>query len=175
MIRFSTFFKISNENLNIIKSILSEITEIVEIVDNTIFFNDFDDSIEMLKNISSELFLDVLVSDSGINDEESLNWLTALYKKANLKGFVSERDLLIKTLDNSLYTKKRVFKKYINDFEMNNCLKVFLECDLNTSKASKELFMHRNTLINKLEKFYLETNYDPKSFKDAFILYNLIK
>lgn len=175
MIRFSTFFKISNENLNIIKGVLDETTEIVKIIDNTIFFNDFEDSIEMLKNISSELFLDVLVSDNGITDDEALNWLMMLYKKANLKGFVSERDLLIKTLDNSEYTKKRVLKKYINDFEMKNCLKVFLECDLNTTKASKELFMHRNTLINKLDKFCLETNYDPKSFKDAFILYNLIK
>lgn len=175
MIRFSTFFKISSENLNIIKDILNETTEIIKIVDETIYFKDFEDSLEVLKNISSELFLDVLVADGNSLENDSHKWLLELYKKANIKGFVTERDLLIKTLDQSQYTKQRVLKKYINDFEMLNVLKVFLECNLNTSKASKELFMHRNTLINKLDKFHLETGYDPHDFKDAFILYNLIK
>ena len=46
---------------------------------------------------------------------------------------------------------------------------------MNTLKSSKELFMHRNTLINQIEKFKEVTNFDPKEFQDAYVLYSLIK
>lgn len=44
---------------------------------------------------------------------------------------------------------------------------VFLECNLNISDASRKLFIHRNTLIYRLEKIQKLTNYDLKIFKDA--------
>ncbi|NMA30857.1 MAG: PucR family transcriptional regulator, partial [Candidatus Methanofastidiosa archaeon] len=54
-------------------------------------------------------------------------------------------------------------------------LKVFFECNQNTSEASKRLYMHRNTLIQKLDKFYEETGFNPRRFKDAMIIYKAIE
>jgi sugar diacid utilization regulator len=39
--------------------------------------------------------------------------------------------------------------------------------------ASKELFIHRNTLMMRLEKFNDATGFDMKSFKDGFLMYHL--
>ena len=54
-------------------------------------------------------------------------------------------------------------------------IKSFLENDMNTSKTANAIYMHRNTLINKLDRFVLQTGYDIKKFTDAFIIYHLIK
>ncbi|MCR5705316.1 MAG: helix-turn-helix domain-containing protein [Acholeplasmatales bacterium] len=58
---------------------------------------------------------------------------------------------------------------------MIETLKAFLENDMNTSKTANAIYMHRNTLINKLDRFVSQTGYDIKKFSDAFIIYHLIK
>lgn len=44
---------------------------------------------------------------------------------------------------------------------------IFLESNLNISEAARKLFIHRNTLIYRLEKIHKTTGYDLKVFKDA--------
>lgn len=46
----------------------------------------------------------------------------------------------------------------------------FFKCNLNVSKASKELYIHRNTLLYRLDKIYSLTNRDPRIFSDAIDL-----
>ena len=53
-------------------------------------------------------------------------------------------------------------------------IKDFAECDLNVSKASKTMLIHRNTMNYKLDKLYELSGFDLRKFKDAFILYSLI-
>lgn len=71
--------------------------------------------------------------------------------------------------------KKKILQTYLNNAEMKNILKVFFECNQNTSEASKRLYLHRNTLIQKLDKFYEETGFNPRKFKDAVIIYKAIE
>ncbi len=87
----------------------------------------------------------------------------------DLKQLILELNLISEDI------KKIVFKKYYNNYTMYNTLKVFFLNNMNTLKSSKELYMHRNTLINQLDKFFEITNFDPKQFTDAYILYSLIK
>jgi len=54
-------------------------------------------------------------------------------------------------------------------------IKGFVMSDLNVSKASKEMFIHRNTMIYKLDKLYSVSGFDLRCFKDAYILYSLIE
>ena len=68
-----------------------------------------------------------------------------------------------------------VLGKYKNDPTTIEVLKCFLENNMNTSKTANSIYMHRNTLINKLDKFVQNTGYDIKKFNDAFIIYHLIK
>ena len=51
----------------------------------------------------------------------------------------------------------------------------FVENGLNISKTSSILFLHRNTLIYRLEKIKEYLNLDLKNFKDAFVFYLSVK
>ncbi|MCF6136148.1 PucR family transcriptional regulator [Pseudalkalibacillus berkeleyi] len=58
--------------------------------------------------------------------------------------------------------------------ELLNTVKVLLDCDLNLTAASKKLFIHRNSLQYRLEKFTDLTGLDPKTFKDAITCHLLL-
>ncbi|MFP5114748.1 CdaR family transcriptional regulator [Bacillaceae bacterium C204] len=49
-------------------------------------------------------------------------------------------------------------------------LETFFNKNLNIQHTADELFIHRNTLIYRLNKIEEETGYDPKCFKDALTL-----
>ncbi|MDE6656578.1 MAG: helix-turn-helix domain-containing protein [Anaeroplasmataceae bacterium] len=49
------------------------------------------------------------------------------------------------------------------------------DCDLNVSKASALLYMHRNTLIYKIERLMELKNFDLKSFNDLYLLVQLLR
>lgn len=45
----------------------------------------------------------------------------------------------------------------------------FFEADLNLSVAARQMFIHRNTLIYRLDRIQRETGLDLRSFRDAMI------
>jgi DNA-binding PucR family transcriptional regulator len=64
-------------------------------------------------------------------------------------------------------------RKILSDTEMRHTVEVFLHNNLNINAASKELFMHRNTLIYRLEKIRATSGLDLRKFCDAFIFHVL--
>ena len=54
-------------------------------------------------------------------------------------------------------------------------MKCYLENNFNLSVGAKCLYMHRNTFMNKLEKFIQVTGLNVKEFKDAVVAYLIIK
>lgn len=62
----------------------------------------------------------------------------------------------------------RVLKKL--DATQAQTLNSFFANDLNIQKTANDLYLHRNTLIYRLNKVIEETGYDPKKFNDAVIL-----
>ena len=64
------------------------------------------------------------------------------------------------------------FKKGISklDNEMIRTIEVFFKYGLNLSEAAKELYIHRNTLIYRLDKIQKYTNYDIRNFNEAVLL-----
>lgn len=48
-------------------------------------------------------------------------------------------------------------------------INTFFKCNLNSSEAAREMFIHRNTLIYRLGKIKKMTGYDITNFDDAFI------
>jgi len=65
-------------------------------------------------------------------------------------------------------------KKVLDDEELRHTIDVFFHYDLNINEASKKLFLHRNTLIYRLEKIKKLTGFDVKKFCDAFIFHVLM-
>lgn len=109
--------------------------------------------------------------------EDYLSQITK-YFNSNLKDiFYDEKELIdeVMTLKDKDDFKELILKEYVFDFEMQNTIKTFILNDLNVLKTSKVLYMHRNTLLNRIDKFSKETGYDPRKFKDAYILYSVLK
>ena len=172
-------------------SLLSEVVDVSYIdVDNEfitiVFENLLESSLEELSQvIIEEFFIEIRIYESTrfetISDlEKNIRKVKKMLKLITFDvddSYLNEVDLLYfeisKPIDENY--KKNILKKYADDVEMKNILKVFLECNQNTSEASKRLYLHRNTLIQKLDKFYEETGFNPRRFKDAMIIYKAIE
>lgn len=108
------------------------------------------------------------------------------------KGEVhSYREYLLATMLQDLPEAK--LKEYMAQFRISNAAEVFsdpdlagtaeefLENNLNVSETSRSLFLHRNTLMYRLDKIRRITGLDLKNFTDAVtfrvisILYRLLK
>lgn len=76
--------------------------------------------------------------------------------------------------NNNINIKKYVLGRFYNNNEYETLLKKFFNNNLNILKTSRDLNMHRNTVIYRLESFFKETNFDPRNFNDAFIIKILI-
>ena len=67
------------------------------------------------------------------------------------------------------------------DAETLNLLEAFFDNDLSLAETSRKMFIHRNTLIYRLDKFNDLTGYDVRKFSDAItvklslMLYNYIR
>jgi DNA-binding PucR family transcriptional regulator len=55
------------------------------------------------------------------------------------------------------------------DSEMINTIEEFVNCGLNISDAARKLYIHRNTLIYRLDKIYKDTGFDIRNFKEATV------
>lgn len=53
-------------------------------------------------------------------------------------------------------------------------LQAFFDSNLNIKEAAKKLYIHRNTLIYRLNKIKTESGFDPQNFHDAFLLQMVI-
>lgn len=56
------------------------------------------------------------------------------------------------------------------DEEIINTMNTFFENDLNISETARQLFVHRNTLVNRIEKMQSKTGLDIRKFDDALTL-----
>ncbi|MCM3135839.1 helix-turn-helix domain-containing protein [Paenibacillus polysaccharolyticus] len=61
-----------------------------------------------------------------------------------------------------------------NDSETLATLETFFNLDCNVSETAKRLFIHRNTLVYRLDKIKQEIGYDVRHFKSAIIVQLLL-
>ncbi|WP_067932756.1 PucR family transcriptional regulator [Alicyclobacillus kakegawensis] len=55
--------------------------------------------------------------------------------------------------------------------ELQATLAGLVRANLNVSEAARLLYLHRNTLLHRIERIREETGYDPRCFEDAMTLY----
>lgn len=178
------------EALNIIKELyLNEEVLCTIFAENILIVGCFDeprDHAESIKNsIETDLYCKCTVSISGkINNIFDLK---KCYNEGKESLFLSEKFSLKDTIlqyDKMLFEKivynidsqvknelmKRFSYKFDSfDGEVINTIEEFIKCDLNISDAAKKLFIHRNTLIYRLDKIYKETGFDIRKFKEASV------
>lgn len=66
-----------------------------------------------------------------------------------------------------LVTCREKFNMFDN--EMISTIEEFVESDLNISDAARKLYIHRNTLIYRLDKIKKDTGFDIRSFREATV------
>lgn len=152
--------------------------------DNIIYTYDttyVDDLKVLFEDLSGELLSDFLVYVSPSIEEKSYvshidQFNEILNKNLNLKRGVIHNQLLVSHLlhKNESNLRKFVLGKYDDQPYMLDTIKTYLECNQNMMTASKELFIHRNTLMMRLEKFKEVTGFDVKTFYDGFLIYHLL-
>jgi hypothetical protein len=62
------------------------------------------------------------------------------------------------------------YSSVLSDKETLTTLETFFEMDCNVSETAKKLYIHRNTLLYRLDKIKQETGADVRSFGDAAIV-----
>ena len=90
-----------------------------------------------------------------------------LANKYNVKDIIfDDKKLLLEGLIDSISEEmKDKISNDVNskicklDNEMIRTIEVFFQCGLNLSDSAKELYIHRNTLIYRLDKIQKETSY----------------
>ncbi|AXI10240.1 hypothetical protein CUC15_15430 [Oceanobacillus zhaokaii] len=90
------------------------------------------------------------------------------------RDFVSFGQLEVKALVHQLDLDmaRRFSHRVLKHFDASKAetLEFFFKSDLNIQKAADTLYLHRNTLIYRLNKITEETGYNPRKFDDALIL-----
>ncbi|MFC6176868.1 helix-turn-helix domain-containing protein [Companilactobacillus huachuanensis] len=83
--------------------------------------------------------------------------------------FLVEQNLKNTDLFESLREKIEI------DHRSTQMIDALYRCDSNLAKTSKMLFLHRNTLLYRIEKFYEQTGFDLKDRDDLVLCFLLLK
>jgi hypothetical protein len=133
----------------------------------------------LIQDMQSETLSDVFAYVSmPLKEKEMVSHLQSLLSIMNTytgirKGLLTTTALIQHTPISHIL-KSFIFQKYAQKPFMLETIKVYLECDQHAIKASQELYIHRNTLLMRLESFYEATGLDPRRFMDAYVLYRLL-
>ncbi|MGN1162995.1 MAG: PucR family transcriptional regulator [Christensenellales bacterium] len=108
------------------------------------------------------------------NDEIELGSLCddvkALFSTENIVDFALESQ---KMQFLTIFSNENI-QNILKDDEIMSTIKIFFDNNLNISQASKNGFMHRNTLIYRLDKVKKHTGLNLKNFDNAIIFANLV-
>ncbi len=182
----------SRDKIESHKSLLLEVLQDVmaikdiEIMDHVLLMIYEDDHLEsykeILMNLSAEAFIDFKVYESyKFKDIETLKkhsvYISSLLKEIlfNESRYLHDVDV-VKTLLTKINPDDYHYflKSYITQEDMKLTLKEYLESNQNMSEAAKNLFIHRNTLIQRIDKFISTTGFDIKKFVDGYVIYYML-
>ena len=108
--------------------------------------------------------------------EETLYKLQLAVKYNVSEEVFDEKKLILEGIVDSIpeEMKNKIFNSFSSriselDNEMIKTIEVFFKCGLNLSDAARELYIHRNTLIYRLDKIQKVTSYDIREFNNAML------
>lgn len=174
---------------DMIVSLFSEFIQFTkkEIEDHAVYlFYDHETDIsfsDIILNMMSDTLIDLRLYASYEFDDENDMMENLKFIKKRLSEipfykyvYLDDKAVLshfILAVDQELRT--HILRKYSHDQLMLESIKTYLESNQNTSVASKKLYIHRNTLLQRLDKFQTVTGFDVRLFSDAYLIYHLLK
>ena len=119
------------------------------------------------------------ISTEYIEDFKTLKKLYFKYQEYINDNFVNIQKLiqtiLEKDIDDLNIVKPIILRKINNDSKLYEIVNGMFINDLNVCKTANYVYMHRNTINNKLITIKEETGLDIQKFQDAVMLYVLLK
>lgn len=94
------------------------------------------------------------------------------YPYATIKELVLQGNLDKEEID---VLKQILLDQYLKDSQFEKFIFCLFDNNLNVSKTAKDVYMHRNTVNNKLTNFENDTTLLLQNFKDAIVVYELLK
>lgn len=137
----------------------------------------------MLEKMMDSLLVDLgfninLFETNYIEKESDLYNLFDIYIKFNKHSYSNISKLVMDVMKEDkeyLYSLRNIVMYQIDkDNDLKNIIIAMYKNDLNVSKTATNVFMHRNTVINKLEIIKRTSGMDVQRFYDAIALYNLM-
>lgn len=98
----------------------------------------------------------------------------SVYPQNHVFNFINAFPLVMMTTEWNQLTSilhQEYQEIFQHDSELINIIKTYLENNSNTSLTAKKLYMHRNSLQYKIDKFIEQTSIDIKSFHGAISIY----
>lgn len=139
--------------------------------------NEYIDSLSDDIGTSVNVFEGFVIKNRNKNDLKE--FMEIFYSSSfNLYGYSNIVDLvhvLRYDKENINSLKEILLKEYLGDEEFLKIVRGMFENNLNVSKTSSSIYMHRNTLNNKLTLIENNTTLAIQNFKDAVALYELLK
>lgn len=158
---------------------------------NVIVLGKFEETIEHAESIKNSIMIE-LYCDCAVSVGVSINSISSLKRTYNnaKKALYLKKKFQIR--ENVLFSDKLIFEKIVDAISMNMknemkemfknkidnldkeiivTIQEFINCGLNISDTARNLYIHRNTLIYRLDKIYKETNFDLRNFNDAMVFY----
>lgn len=156
---------------------------------NIIVISAFDDDLENAKSIRESIISDLyckctLSYGDKVYEVKELKTAYEHAKECILLGekfgmkdeIYSYNEMIFEKMVYNIHpnVKQELFMRYKDKFsffdsEVINTIEEFIKCGLNVSDAAKKLYIHRNTLIYRLDKIHKETGLDIRNFKDTTV------
>lgn len=102
---------------------------------------------------------------------------TYLNPSSHSYATISDLILTVQEIDHSKLKILRpiILNKIIDDFQLVNLINSLFDNNLNVTQTASIVYMHRNTINNKIEYIKNETGLNIQNFKEAVSMYLLIK
>jgi len=154
--------------------------------DYLLFYFDQDQDVikEMFLSLSIDYGIIAKAFDSGKIDSrrvEDFHGLYDFYRDFLAKktyAFANVNDLILEVIKTDIKKIKNLRRPVLKDIcdnsQIEKLILSFLRNNLNVTKTAKEVYMHRNTVINKLEYIKNATGLNIQNFHDALCMYWLI-
>ena len=173
-------FNDSEMLINVLKNLLGKNIRYDEDDKFITIYHDYisdEDIIKVLNSLGEDLMIN-LVSYISSFDDNKLKEELSIAKNilANNKipsGVYHFKSLLLKKPE--INNKRQILDLILDSTGVGEDFIIdFAKNDLNVSKASKAMYIHRNTMIYKLDKLKETSGFDLRCFLDAYILFNLL-
>lgn len=148
--------------------------------------NNKEDFIALIRTIEADFFINIHLYKGNfyeVNEtmqasfQREVTWFTECRRHNSRLQFYSFETvlpiLMMKQMPRSIaeFIEQQILQPLEKEQELLQTMKVFYECGLNNSVASKKLHIHRNTLNYRLQKFEDITSISSKSLDGALVVY----